>query len=73
MSEKGFYQDALFGILKIMAEEDLKTANLLYKEYLKGHYSPSHAQDHSTKPYIWLYRIFGFRGAEIFRKLLGKK
>ncbi len=72
MSEKGFYQDALFGILKIMAEEDLKTANLLYKQYLKGHYSPSPNQDHSTKPYLVLFRLFGFRGAEVAKRLLGK-
>ena len=72
ISEKDFYQDALFGILKIMAQEDLKSANLLYKQYLKGHYTPSPNQDHSTKPYLVLFRLFGFRGAEVARMLLGK-
>ncbi|WP_430811111.1 MULTISPECIES: glycosyltransferase family 2 protein [unclassified Carboxylicivirga] len=66
--EKAFYQDALFGILKIMAEEDFKTANRLHKQYLKEHYRPSPNQTHSTRPYVWLFNILGFRGAELFRR-----
>lgn len=67
-TEKAFYLDALFGILKIMAEEDFKTANRLYKQYLKGHYHPSPTQSHSTKLYVLLFDIFGFPGAECFRR-----
>ncbi len=72
-TENAFYQDALFGILKIMAQEDFNAANRLYKQYLKGHYHPSATQSHSTKPYVLLFSVLGFRGAERFRKWLGKK
>ncbi|RCW27032.1 glycosyltransferase family A protein [Marinilabilia salmonicolor] len=68
MSEKDFYQDALFGILKIMAEKDLKTANRLYKQNLKP-YKASSAQTHSTNPYMYIFSFFGFYGAEKIRNL----
>lgn len=71
-SDKAIYQDALFGILKIMAEKNLKAANQLYKQHLKGDYRPSPTQDHSTKPYLVLFRIFGFRGAELIRRWQNK-
>ena len=70
--EKPFFEDNLFGILKIIANEDFKTSRKLYKNHLKGLYRPSPTQDHSTRPYLVLYKVLGFRGAEIFRKLLGK-
>ncbi|MDG5800307.1 glycosyltransferase family A protein [Marinilabiliaceae bacterium ANBcel2] len=69
-SDKSFFEDSLFGILKIMANEDLVTANSLYTKHLKG-YKPSTNQSHSTGMYLRLYRLFGFRGAETLRKWLG--
>lgn len=71
--EKAFYEDALFGMLKVIANENLTVANQLYKQYLKSYYRPSPTQHHSTKIYLILYKVFGFKGAEIIRRWLGKK
>ncbi len=69
--EKGYFEDTLFGILKIMANENLKVAYSLYKKHLKGRYRPSANQDHSTRAYLVLYRFLGFWGAEVVRRALG--
>ncbi|SFE96443.1 glycosyltransferase family 2 protein [Thermophagus xiamenensis] len=76
IKEKDFFMDNLFGLLKIIGNEDLNAACQLYRQHLKGRYRPSPNQNHSTHPYLWLYKSFGFRGAEICRKwqnrLLGR-
>lgn len=68
--EKPFFEEVLFGILKIMANKDLKTANSLYKKYLTGSYTPSSNQSHSTRMYLMLYKLFGFKWAELLRRIL---
>ncbi|SMO35320.1 hypothetical protein SAMN06265379_101213 [Saccharicrinis carchari] len=69
--EEALYKDSLFGILRIMAQHDLKKANQLFGEHLGKAYRPSPQQNHCTKGYLMLYRIFGFRGAEQFRRWFG--
>ena len=66
---KAYFDDTLFGILRILAEYDLATADKLQKQTLKN-YRPSRQQTHSTRSHVWLYRLFGFRGAERIRMLL---
>ncbi|MDR2910487.1 MAG: glycosyltransferase family 2 protein [Bacteroidales bacterium] len=70
--EKQFFNDALFGILKIIASEDLETACYLYKKQMNGVYKASQTQAHSTKIYLILVRLFGFRGAEMVKRIIGK-
>ena len=70
--EKDFFEDSLFGILKILANDNLKEAHTLYKKHLKGRYVPSARQEHSTRGYLKLYKVFGFKGAEVLRKGLGQ-
>ncbi|WP_291861815.1 glycosyltransferase family 2 protein [Marinilabilia sp.] len=70
--EKCFFEDTLFEILKIIANENFQVANSLYKKHLKGCYKPSASQEHSTRGYLVLYRFLGFRGAEVARRWLGK-
>ncbi|MGQ1891297.1 glycosyltransferase family 2 protein [Thermophagus sp. OGC60D27] len=74
--EKDFFMDNLFGILKIIGDEDISAATHLYRQHLKGRYTPSPSQTHSTRPYLLLYKMLGFRGAEICRRwqnrLLGR-
>jgi len=70
--EKRFFDDGLFGILKIMANENLIEAHTLYKKHLKDRYRPFEKQEHSTRGYLILYRALGFWGAEVARKLLGR-
>lgn len=72
-ANKEFYEDALFGIIKIIASENLEVANQLYLKHLKSYYRPSPTQNHSTRFYLILYKIFGFKRAEIIRRWLGKK
>lgn len=69
-ADKEFYDDALFGILKIIASKDFKTANQLYKKHFKGRYSPSVHQTHSTPSYLLLHNILGFSIAELSRRVL---
>ena len=70
--EKHFFEDSLFMLLKVIGNKDIRFANKLYKKYLKGHYIPSPYQNHSTRPYLMLYKVFGFKGAEVARRVLGK-
>lgn len=75
-SHQAFFNDSLFGILKIVSNQKpdgLKVSSQLWKSYLKGKYVPSPAQNHSTKPYLFLYKILGFTTAERIRLLLGKQ
>jgi hypothetical protein len=75
-SHQTFFNDSLFGILKIISNQKpdgLKVSSQLWKSYLKGKYVPSPAQNHSTKPYLFLYKILGFTTAERIRLLLGKQ
>lgn len=75
-SHQAFFNDSLFGILKIISNQKpdgLKVSSRLWKSYLKGKYVPSPAQNHSTKPYLFLYKILGFTTAERIRLLLGKQ
>lgn len=75
-SHQAFFNDSLFGILKIISNQKpdgLKVSSQLWKSYLKGKYVPSPAQNHSTKPYLFLYKILGFTTAEKIRLLLGKQ
>ena len=75
-SHQTFFNDSLFGILKIISNQKpdgLKVSSQLWKNYLKGKYVPSPAQNHSTKPYLFLYKILGFTTAERIRLLLGKQ
>src|SRR5690554_2972504 len=75
-SHQAFFNDSLFGILKIISNQKpdgLDTAIYLWKSFLKGKYAPSPAQNHSTKPYLFLYKILGFITAERIRLLLGKQ
>jgi glycosyltransferase involved in cell wall biosynthesis len=75
-SHQAFFNDSLFGILKIISNhkpDGLKVSSQLWKSYLKGKYVPSPAQNHSTKPYLFLYKILGFTTAERIRLLLGKQ
>ncbi|HHX61238.1 MAG TPA: glycosyltransferase family 2 protein [Epulopiscium sp.] len=69
-ADKEFYNDTFFGILKIIASKDFKTANQLYKKHFKGRYSPSVHQMHSTSFYLRLHKILGFRMAEMSRRVL---
>ncbi len=69
-ADREFYDDVLFGILKIIARKNFKTANQLYKQNLKGRYSPSTNQTHSTGFYLLLYKIAGFKAVEITRRIL---
>lgn len=74
-ADKNYYEDALFGLLKIISNNNrqgLKVANQLYHQHFKGKYRPSEAQMHSTKPYLLLFRLMGFKAAELFRRYLGK-
>jgi len=68
--EKEFFDDALFGILKIIANANINVADKLYLDYFRGKYHPSKSQTHSTKPYLLLFRLLGFKGVERIRKLL---
>jgi glycosyltransferase involved in cell wall biosynthesis len=70
--ERHFFEDNLFGILKVIANENLYIANKIYKKHLKGKYRPSLLQEHSTKPYLLIYKTFGFWGAELARRCFGK-
>lgn len=75
-NHQAFFNDSLFGILKIISNQKpdgLKVSSQLWKSYLKGKYVPSPAQNHSTKPYLFLYKILGFTTAEKIRLLLGKQ
>src|SRR5690554_4004744 len=75
-SHQAFFNDSLFGILKIISNQKpdgLKVSSQLWKSYLKEKYVPSPAQNHSTKPYLFLYKILGFTTAERIRLLLGKQ
>lgn len=68
--DKDFYNDALFGILKIINNNDqkeLSTANRLYKQHFPKGYKPSAAQNHSTKGYILIFKLLGFKWAEKIR------
>ncbi len=67
-----FYNDSLFGILRILAQSDLNKAYLLFKQHLGKNYNPGVNQNHSTQSYIRLYNWFGFKGAERVRKILTK-
>lgn len=68
--EEAFYNDSLFGILRIMAQHDFKKAIQLYEQHLGKTYRPSPQQNHSTNFYLWLYRLFGFKGAEIIKNIV---
>lgn len=75
-NHQAFFNDSLFGILKIISNQKpdgLKVSSQLWKSFLKGKYAPSPAQNHSTKPYLFLYKILGFITAERIRLLLGKQ
>src|SRR5690554_977294 len=72
-SHQAFFNDSLFGILKIISNQKpdgLKVSSQLWKSYLKEKYVPSPAQNHSTKPYLFLYKALGFNYTERFKQAL---
>lgn len=69
-NEKAYYDDIVFGILKMIAENDLNMANSLYKEYFDNNYLFSSQQSHSTKLYELLFKVFGFYKTERIRRFL---
>lgn len=74
-THKEFFDDSLFGILKIISmqkPDGLAAANKLYRTHFIDKYRPSPNQSHSTKPYLLLYKALGFKGAERVRRILGE-
>lgn len=74
-THKEFFNDSLFGILKIISAQKpngLTVANKLYRTYYKDKYRPTPYQSHSTKPYLLMFKMLGFAGAEKVRRILGK-
>lgn len=74
-THKEFFDDSLFGILKIISMQKpggLKISSQLFKDFYKNKYLPSPTQNHSTKPYLVLYKALGFLMAERIRLLIGK-
>lgn len=74
-SHQAFFNDSLFGILKIISNQKpdgLAAANKLYRTHFIDKYRPSPNQSHSTKPYLLLYKALGFKGAERVRRMLGE-
>jgi hypothetical protein len=71
-SHQAFFNDSLFGILKIISNQKpdgLKVSSRLYKSYFKTRYIPSPKQAHSTTAYLKIYKFTGYLIAEIARRI----
>ena len=72
-SHQTFFNDSLFGILKIISNQKpdgLDTAIYLYKAYFPNGYKPSPKQEHSTQTYLFLFKALGFNYTERFKQAL---
>ncbi|HHX61237.1 MAG TPA: glycosyltransferase family 2 protein [Epulopiscium sp.] len=73
LQNKDSFDNKLFEMLKIESKYSLKSSISIYNETLKGNYRPSNYKNHSTKAYIILYQLIGFKYVENLRKIIGMK
>jgi len=66
------FENALFGMIRILAEYDLDKAEEFYLSHLGKNFKPDKSLDHSSPAYLRLFKLFGFRKAEQLRNVIEK-